>query len=254
MNKVKITAIIPTKNEEDNIEAAIKSVSFADEIIVVDSFSTDRTVEIARKYADKVVQHEYINSAAQKNWIIPQAKNEWIIILDADERITPQLRDEILHILSRPTEYVAFWIGRINYFMGKRIRFGGWGKDKVIRLFRKSKCRYENKHVHAEIIADGKVGKLKNKIIHYTYKNFNDYYSKLLKYSTWGAKDRLNKIDNVGFFYLSVKPFLSFINVYIFRLGFLDGKVGFILAKLLAHYVFLRYLKIWLMKRGEKFD
>ena len=138
----KITAIIPTYNEELSIEKAIKSVLWADEIIIVDSFSTDRTVEIARRYTDNILSHEYINSATQKNWTIPQASHPWIFVLDADEHATIALAEEVKSVLEKGTDMYAFWIRRQNYFMGKRLRFSGWQNDSVIRLFKRDFCRY----------------------------------------------------------------------------------------------------------------
>ena len=163
---LKLTAIIPTGNEEHNIVEAIQSVSFADEVMVVDSFSTDKTVELAKPLATKIIQREYQNSASQKNWAIPQAKHDWILLLDADERITAALEQEIKNILSNQPTESGFWIYRQNHFMGKKVRFSGWQDDKVIRLFKRDECRYEDKHVHAEITTQGKIGFLKNKMQH----------------------------------------------------------------------------------------
>lgn len=250
----KLSVLIPTKNEEIHIEEVLKSVAFADEIVVVDSFSSDKTVEIAKKYAHKVWIHEYVNSATQKNWAIPQLTHEWILVVDADERVTPELKAEIQAILSSETPYVAFWIGRINHFMGKLIKYSGWQNDSVIRLFRKSKCSYQNLKVHSEVIANGKVGRLKNKLVHYTYKDLNDYYRKFEQYTTWGANDRAEKIKNVGFYYLAIKPFFRFVKHYIIKAGFLDGKHGFIISVLSAYSVFLRNLKVWRIHHGEKFQ
>ena len=164
-----ITAIIPVFNEQQNIAAAIASVSFADEILVVDAYSTDDTVAIATKHPKvKVLQHEYNYSAAQKNWAIPQAQHEWIFLLDADERVPEALKNEILSTVNNPKDFVAFWIKRSNVFMGKQLRYV-WKGDKVVRLFKRDCCKYEDKNVHAEIIADGSIGVLNNELIHDTY-------------------------------------------------------------------------------------
>ncbi len=174
----KLTAIIPTGNEEHNIVAAIKSVDFADEIMVVDSFSKDATVQLATPLADTILQREYENSASQKNWAIPQAKHKWILLLDADERVKEELKKEVLSVLESKINYDGFWIKRENYFMGKRVYFSGWRGDRVIRLFKRDKCKYEEKHVHAEIVSEGKVGILKNRLTHNTFKNKEDYLKK----------------------------------------------------------------------------
>ncbi len=248
----KVTAIIPAFNEEENIEKALDSVRWADEIIVADSFSNDRTLEIARKYNAVIRQREYNNSASQKNWIIPQASHEWIFLLDADEVCTEELKEEIQKVLSGKPSESAFWIYRSNYFMGRRIRYSGWQKDAVIRLFMRDNCRYQELHVHAEIETEGKVGRLKNRIEHYTYKGLDHYFRKFDRYTTWSARDRLKKTKKVTLFHLLVKPFFRFFKQYIIKLGILDGKVGFILCSMAAWSVFLRYLKAWRMLENEE--
>jgi glycosyltransferase involved in cell wall biosynthesis len=241
----KITAIIPTFNEAHNIKAAIHSVNWADEIIVVDSFSEDQTVEIAKMNGAKIFQRKYVNSANQKNWIIPKAAHKWIFILDADERVTPGLQKEVQKILHQPTQKDAYWINRQNFFMGKKIRYSGWQGDAVIRFFQKDKCKYQNLEVHAEIEQEGiEVGHLKNKIEHYTFKDLNHFLNKMQRYSNWSAQDHFEKTPKVTFFHLYFKPFFRFIKHYFIQLGFLDGKVGFIISAIMAWGVFLRYVKI----------
>lgn len=247
----KTTAIIPTFNEEENIERALKSVQWADEIIVVDSFSTDQTVSIAEKWAHKVVQHEYVNSAAQKNWIIPQAQHEWVFILDADEVVSPELQKEIRQVLERGTEFSAFSIGRDNYFMDMPATHS-WSSDRVTRLFRRDENRYQELHVHAEIESKGKVGSLKGKIIHHTYKSFHNYFYKFSRYAIWSARDYYKKTEKVTYYHLAFKPFYRFFRHFLLKRGFMDGKVGFIIASISAYGVFLRYLIVWRMKKGEK--
>lgn len=246
----KLTAIIPTGNEEHNIEEVLQSVAFADEVMVVDSYSTDRTIELAKKHTDFIIQREYENSASQKNWAIPQASNDWILLVDADERVTPELQKEIKQILQNPDKD-AYWIFRKNYLMGKHLRYSGWQGDKVIRLFRKSKCRYEDKKVHAEVIVDGKTGYLKHKLKHNTYVGFDRYIAKAYRYSTWGAYDRVAKTQKITMFHLLLKPMFTFFKMYILKLGILDGKVGFIISAHSANYIFQRSVKIWRIKEGE---
>ena len=249
----KLTAIIPTYNEEHNIEDVIKSVSFADEIMIVDSFSTDKTIEIAKQFTDFIIQRKYENSASQKNWAIPQANFDWILLVDADERVTTELRDEINHVLKNEPKYDAYWIRRDNFFMGKKIRFSGWQGDSVIRLFIRDGCRYQNKLVHSEIETKGKIGRLKNKFNHYTYSNLTRFMEKKDYYTTWGAYDRVEKIKKITFYHLLVKPGFRFLMHYIFKLGFLDGRVGFIISIISAYEVFMRSLKIWRIQNGEEF-
>lgn len=252
----KITAIIPCFNEEVNIKDAIESCLFADEIICVDSFSTDRTVEIIKSYPQvKLLEHEYVNSAAQKNWTIPQASHDWIFLLDADERVPKELEQEIKKtVTSNPTP-VAFWIKRRNFFMDKELKHV-WKGDAVIRLFRKSKCKYQDKHVHAEIEAQGEISRLKNAMIHDTYKGkgLTSHLRKGEIYTTWAALDRVNKIKKVTLYHLLVKPFFGFLKRYVLQMGFLDGKQGFIISCFGAWNIFIRNVKVMRMHSGEKFE
>lgn len=251
-----ITAIIPVYNEQDNIAEAIASVSFANEILVVDAFSSDNTVAIAKQFEKvKVIQREYGYSASQKNWAIPQATHEWIFLLDADERVPEALKNEILQTIQQPENHVAYWIPRSNIFMGKALKYV-WKNDSVIRLFKRDACRYEDKNVHAEIIADGTIGKLKNALIHdtYQYKGLENHLQKNYRYSTWAAHDKFNKTGNINIFHLAVKPTAAFLKRYVVQLGFLDGKQGFIISVFGAWSVFLRYVKIWRMQQGEKIE
>ncbi|MEE9439154.1 MAG: glycosyltransferase family 2 protein [Saprospiraceae bacterium] len=248
----KVTAIIPTYNEEQHIAQAIKSVDWADEIIVVDSFSTDRTVTIATKNPKvKLIQHEYQNSAAQKNWIIPQATHEWVFILDADERVTDDLKTEIHHTLNNPTKS-AYWIYRRNFFLGKELKFI-WKNDKVIRLFKKADYKYKSLAVHAkiEVHDPNLVGVMKYKLLHYTYKNTRHFLAKMETYAEWSAKDHDSNVKNVNIFYLFIKPISRFIKHYFVQLGFLDGYRGFIVSVLMSWGVFLRYVKMIELRRNS---
>lgn len=248
----KITAIIPTFNEEHNIEDAIKSVQWADEIIVVDSFSTDNTVEIANKYNVRLLQREYGNSASQKNWTIPQATHEWIFLLDADERVDANLEKEIKQILSQKEETnQAYWIDRRNFFMDKEVRFSGWQGDKVIRLFKRDKCKYEDKHVHAEVICEGTVGKLRQKLIHNTFKDVFHYLEKWDRYSTWSAKDKVGKVKKVTVFHYFFKPGFRFFRDYFLRGGILDGLTGIVVCSLSSTAIFIRYVKLNQLLKDE---
>ncbi|MEC9209122.1 MAG: glycosyltransferase family 2 protein [Bacteroidota bacterium] len=237
----KLTTIIPTRNEEHNIVAAIKSVDFADELIVVDSFSKDKTVELATPLADTILQREYENSASQKNWAIPQAKHKWILLLDADERVTPKLKKEVIEIINSNTTISGFWIKRQNYFMGKKVKFSGWQGDKVIRLFKRDECKYEDKHVHAEIISNGQIGILKNKLIHNTFISKKIYLQKLERYAKWQAKDYDKKVKKINAYHTIIKPLVRFFKHYIIQLGILDGYIGFIISSYQAKAVKMRY-------------
>ena len=249
----KLTAIIPTGNEIHNIEAVIASVNFADEILVVDSYSTDGTFEKAQELATKVIRREYEYSASQKNWAIPQARHEWILLVDADERVTQELKTEIIKILNNPKEdIVAYWVGRNNHFMGKQVNYSGWKNDSVIRLFKRDFCKYEDKHVHAEIIANGTVGRLKNKLYHNTYITFDKYMEKMNRYATWQSKDYDKKTGKLTPYHFVIKPFWGFFKHYIIQSGFRDGMVGLTIGYIQGYVIFMRYVKLWLLRKGRE--
>lgn len=250
----KLTALIPAGNEITNIEGVISSVDFANEILVVDSYSTDGTYEKAKALADNVLRREYDCSAYQKNWAIPQAKHEWILLVDADERVTPELKEEICGILKNPPQddTVAYWIGRKNHFMGKHVRYSGMRNDKVIRLFKRDKCKYEDKFVHAEVIAEGKVGKLEKKFYHNTYKSMDEFISKMNRYAWLQAKDYDKKTGKITPYHYVLKPTWGFFKHYVLQLGFLDGVVGLTLSYIRFYSIYSRYIKLMLLRKNEK--
>lgn len=249
----KLTVIIPTGNEIHNIEGVIASADFADEILVVDSLSTDGTFEKAKSLDVKVIRRAYEYSASQKNWAIPQAKYEWILLVDADERVTPELKTEIIEILKNPPEnIVAYWIGRNNHFMGEHVKYSGWRNDSVIRLFKRDFCKYEDKHVHAEIIANGEVGKLKQKFYHNTYTTFDKYIEKMNRYASWQAKDYDKKTNSLTPYHFVIKPFWGFFKHYILQSGFRDGVVGLTIGYIQGYVIFMRYVKLWLLRRDRE--
>lgn len=247
-----LSVIIPTFNESDQIEGVLATVDWVDEVLVIDSFSTDDTLEKAKALGAKVIQRKYTGPADQKNWAIPQAKNEWVLILDADERLTLSLRAEIEQMLSQDKiAFDGFWIGRQNYFMGQKIRYSGWQGDAVIRLIRRDACRYNDKQVHEEIISEGvAIGRLKNKMEHYTFKNATHFLDKMRRYGEWSAQDHLKSTARITNFHLFFKPLFRFFKHYILQRGFLDGRVGLIISIIMAWSVFLRYL--YMIERKEK--
>lgn len=247
----KLTAIIPCFNEERNIAECIDSVKWADEIFVVDSFSTDRTPELARERGVRFVQHEYVNSATQKNWAIPQATHDWVMVVDSDERVTPELRDEVLAVLASNDPLEGYYIRRLNHFVGKRVRFSGWQNDRCIRLFRRDKSRYQDRHVHADVIVDGRVGQLKSMLLHYTFESFDQYMKKFDRYTSWAARDRAKKTSVVRWHHLTLRPLGRFFKQYILRLGFLDGSAGLVISTLAAYSVFMKYAKLWEIHEQE---
>ena len=256
-----ITVIFTTYNEAHNIAAALDTVvGWANEIIVVDSFSTDATCKIVSdteggdKTSIKLLQRAYKGPADQKNWAIPQAKNAWILLVDADERVTDALKTEIEQVVNAEnTTADAYWIGFQHYFMGKKVRYSGWQNDKTIRLIQRDKCRYNSNQVHEEIDTKGlKIGRLTHKFMHYTFKDLDHFVAKQERYAAWSALDYAAKTPRVTFFHLAIKPFFRFFKHYILKLGFLDGKVGFFIASIAAWTVFLRFAKIVEMRKQKK--
>lgn len=247
MTKKKITAIIPTYNEESDIQRALDSVKFADEIIVIDSYSIDKTVEIVKKSSAILLQREFDNFSNQKNFAIDKASNDWIFLLDADETVPERLKIEIVDTINSATKYDAFFIYRSYFFKDKRLKYSGWQRDKVIRLFKKATCKYKGK-VHEEITTDGKISFLKEKLDHYSYKNYNRYKNKLRKYAKLQAEELLIKGKIITPYHLFVKPFVRFFIQYIIQLGFVDGKNGFIISWLHAFGVWRRYVEVLNLK------
>jgi glycosyltransferase involved in cell wall biosynthesis len=247
----KITAIIPTLNEEIHIADAIESVSFADEIIVIDSYSKDKTVKIAEKFNVKIIKRKFDDFSSQKNYAIQQAKYAWIYILDADERVTPAVKKEILEAVQDPKENVGFYVRRTFYFCGRKINYGGCQRDKVVRLFLKEHCEYKGV-VHETIAANGKLGFFKNKIEHYSYKNYDHYISKMNHYGALRGNQFYEEGRKVNLYHILVKPPARFIIHYFIRRGFLDGFPGYVFAKTQSYGVYTKYLKLWLLNKGIK--
>ena len=230
-NETGLTVIVPCYNEEENIEACLKSVTWADEILLVDSFSTDRTLEIARRYATRILQHEYVNSAAQKNWAIPKASHDWILVLDSDERVSPSLEREITSLLAQGPKMQGYWIYRDNFLFGKKIRNSGWGRDSVLRLFEKTSASYEIKRVHAEIQL-AKTGRLQHRLEHHSVLSIDRWVEKINRYSSWKAQDKFEQGSRFPVMQLICRPFFRFVKDYIFRLGLCDGWRGFLIASM----------------------
>lgn len=252
--KQRLSVIIPCKDEELNIRKCIESVlSIADEILVADSGSSDKTMDIAREYNCRIIEREYINSANFKNWAIPQAEHQWILLVDADERVTPELSTEILEILSNEPAYNGYFIYRRNYIFGHAVKHSGWGKDKVLRLFKRDISRYKEMRVHSEIeMKTGNTGFCKAKLEHFTYWSFSQMMRKYERYATWAAEDLRDQGKKSGLFLLTFCPSWRFFRHYIIQGGFLDGIPGLIVSFISMYYVFLKYAKLWQMHQGLK--
>ena len=245
----KITALAITFNEEINVKRYVENLSFADEIIFVDSQSADKTAILASEMGVKVIEREFTNFSEQRNFAISLAKNDWIVFFDLDEILTPSLETEIKNAVTDANGTVAFFVKRDFFFMGKSIHFGGWQTDKAIRIFNKKHCTYNGNLVHESIKANGKIGILKNKLNHYSYKNFDNYNNKLNLYSKLQAENLYLKKLKPNAYHFLFRPLYRFLWQYFFRLGILDGKEGFILAYVHSFSVFKRYLQLWMMYR-----
>lgn len=245
----KISVVIITGNEENNIKDCLKSVSWADEIIVVDSESNDETVIIAKEFTDKVFIKKWEGYANQKNYTLSLAKNEWVLSLDADERISEELAKEILN--SDLNRYEGYYIKRDNYFLGKLIRGGGWGNDMQLRLFKKSVTGLSSRMVHEKFVVKGSTSTLKNSFKHYSYKNLKDAFIKINNYSTLEAIEKADK-KTVNIFSLIVSPPIYFIHHFILRKGFIDGIYGLIISYMHMITKLQVQLKILEIKRNRK--
>ena len=253
-----LSVLVPAGNEERHLEACIESARpCADEVVVVvDAASTDGTLGIARRLADRVLVHEYENSAAQKNWAIPQMRHAWTLVIDCDERVTPELAADVRAVVEADGPCDGYRIHRVNHFLGQRINGCGWQRDDVLRLFRTARGRYEHKHVHADIeFPDGapaRVGRLRGKFLHYTFESFDQYLEKFVRYTEWAGEDRARRTPVVGLRHLVLRPAWRFLRQYVMHGGFRDGKAGLIICAMAACSVFLKYARVWEKRqRGE---
>ncbi|MDO8281929.1 MAG: glycosyltransferase family 2 protein [Thermodesulfovibrionia bacterium] len=247
-----LSVAIITYNEEENIREALESVKWADEIVVVDSFSTDKTQEICREYTDKVYPVEWAGFSAQKNTAISLTTQSWILVLDADERVSEDLKSEIVRAMTGTAPADGYYIARKNFFANKWIRHGGWWPDYTLRLFKREKGTFEEREVHEAIKVSGKTGRLENPIIHYTYSGMDDFMKRMEKYSGLAAKELYKQKRKSSLFDLIFRPPATFIKMYLIRLGMLDGLYGIILACLYSVYTFKKYSKFrQLIKKDE---
>jgi glycosyltransferase involved in cell wall biosynthesis len=285
-SKIPVSVLIPAKNEEANLPACLESVARAAEVFVVDSQSDDRSVEIAESYGAKVVQFHFNGRwPKKKNWSLDNLpfEHDWVLIVDCDERITPELWDEIAQVIQQP-EYSGYYLNRRVFFLGKWIRFGGKYPDWNLRLFRHAQGRYENLHteeirntgdneVHEHVILQqGQVGYLKNDMLHIDFRDLYHWLARHNRYSNWEARVYYNLLHGMGedgtiganlfgdsvqrkrflkkiWVRLPFKPFLRFVLFYFIRLGFLDGRAGYIYGRLLSQYEYQIGVKLYELKK-----
>jgi len=251
--KQPLSVIVPCKNESRNIGACIESFySIADEIIIADSGSTDDTLLIAATY-DKVriIEREYRTSGDFKNWAIPQAAHPWILLVDADERIKPELAEEIVAELTAGPKHDGYWIFRENHFLGHRLKYGDARRDAVIRLFLRDRSRYEGPSDHGEVvIASGSIGRLRNKMVHYSMWEYDQLFYKYRRYTTLQAQQWDEKGVDTSYFKLLVRPAFRFFREFILQGAILDGKMGLQTAWMSAFYSFGKQARLFERKHG----
>ncbi|MEG0848946.1 MAG: glycosyltransferase family 2 protein [Flavobacterium sp.] len=242
----KLSVLIITLNEERYIKSLLEDIDFADQIIVIDSYSTDKTVAIVKSFPNvKLIQNHFTNYTAQRNFALDQARNSWVLFIDADERLTSELKTEIISTINNNNTASAYLIYRTFMFKNKPLNFSGWQTDKIFRLFKKSDCRYNaERMVHEKLIVNGKTSILKNKIIHFSYTSYQDYKSKMYNYGILKANEKLKKGQKSSYILMILHPLYTFLYQFLIRLGFLDGINGVTICYLNAYSVFVRYKKL----------
>jgi glycosyltransferase involved in cell wall biosynthesis len=255
----KLSVLIPAKNERRNLRPCVESVrAIADEVLVADSGSTDGTQDLARCLGCRVIERELVDFSNFKNWAIPQALHSWVLIVDADERVTPELADEIRQTLANPpTNIDAYWIYRDTYFLGHKLRFGDCRNDRVLRLLRRDRCRYTSRRVHEELVVlpstvddaasvgSQRIGTLRGRMLHYTSWTYSHYLAKMNHYTGLAARDMQERGRRAGFWGMFLRPPLRFFQLYVLRGGFLDGLAGLQMAMLVAFAGFLKQARLW---------
>jgi len=244
----RLTVIVPCRNEQENIGACLDSArDLADELIVADSGSTDATLDIVDQLGGcRVIRREYVNYASFNNWAVPQARHPWVLVLDADERLTPELAREIRQLLSGEPPRDGYQIRRRNFFLGREVRHSGWGRDWVLRLFRRDLSRHRNRRVHAGVeVSTGNVGRLNGAMLHYTVSDLSHFVARMNRYSTWSALDMRDQGRRTSLLGVLARPGMKLIGCYLLRDGFLDGTAGLLVSCLTAHYTLLKYAKLW---------
>ncbi len=239
-----LSVTIITLNEEKNLRACLESVAFADEIIVVDSGSEDQTLSIAREFTDQVFQEPWQGFARQKNLAQDKALGPWILNVDADERVTPGLKEEILWLLRNGSPYTGFKIPRKNFFCGQWIRHGGWYPNYQLRLYQKEAGSFTQREVHEQVVVKGRVGILKTPLEHFTYDSLSDYINRMNRYSDLSAGQYLLEGKKVSWLEILFRTKYTFLKMWLLQGGILDGANGFVLAVLYSYYTFIKYAKL----------
>ena len=251
IEKLPISVIIIAGSEEKNIEDCLKSVLWSDDIVVVNSYSNDRTVEIAKKYTDRVYLKEWEGYAKQKEYSLLLAKNKWVLSIDADERVTEELKEELKKIIYSDVSKSGYYIPRKNFFLGKWIKSCGWYPGYQLRFFIKEKTKLTDRKVHEGFVVNGEIGYLKGDLIHYTHPNIEHLITKINEYSTLQAEEKsLRKRSNL--FTIIFHPIWAFFQHFILRKGFTDGMYGFLVSLFHSLTNLLTYIKIWEIQKIKK--
>jgi len=245
-----ISATLITYNEEQSIAKALESLSWVDEIVVVDSGSSDTTLEICRRFTDKIFHRDWTGYVDQKSFAVEKALHDWIISLDADERVSPELQAEIRSFAPGEIRCSGYRIPRVAFFMGRWIKHGIWYPDYQLRLFDRRHGKWEGGRVHESVKIRGKPGFLAGEIHHFVYPSFTDYLKRLEIYSNLAALDYRDKGKPANPFNLLAKPFAAFVNSYLLKRGFLDGTPGFMVAVMSSISVFFKHAKLYELKRN----
>lgn len=249
-----LTVIIPCRDEQRNIAACIESVQdLAGEIIVADNGSADGTLAIARRLGCRVIEREFIGYANFKNWAIPQAKHEWVLILDADERMTPQLAGEIRKLLASKPDCDAYRLRRSDVFFGHAVRCSGSADHYITRLLRRDLCRYKERRVHEEIETNGlRVAQLCGRLLHFTGQDLPTWAAKQLRYGMLGGEEQFAAGKRRGFCHLLCHAPLRFLQLYLLKGGFRDGRAGLVVCMMAAFYTFLKDARLWELNEQAK--
>lgn len=248
-----LSLIVITYNEECNIKECLQSVKSADEIIVIDSGSTDNTVAMAREFTNNIITvDKHVSYGLKRNIGIDKAQSEWILWIDADERVTPELWNEVYGILNNSASMNAYFINRKSFFITKFIKHCGWYPDYTLRLFKKSTgIKFNDALVHEKISYNGETGRLKQDLLHYTDRTFEHYFKKLNIYTTLSARELFNKGRKAGFVDIILRPVFTFNKMYFLKLGILDGFMGLVLCILSSCHVMVKYLKLYQLNKKE---
>ena len=247
-----ITAIIIAKNEESKIADCIRSVAWADEIVLVDHFSEDATAEIARKMGAKVFRERWTGFSAQKNSALRKATKPWVFSIDADERVSCELKDEIMEVVRDPEALDGYYMKRKNHFKGKWVRHGGWHPDFTLRLFRRTRGFFEERTVHEKVAVAGPCGRLESYLEHYTYDSVSDYLRRLDLYSKLASLEISPRKSWTRWHNLTLRPVFTFFKMLVLRRGILDGGIGLFLAFSYSYYTYLKYYRFYERQEAEE--